>query len=386
MAKIPQPRADEPIRLVSTSTGAVRYRVTLDAGRHPATGKRRQLTSTHPSLAAARRYVTKARADLDRGTFAVADRQTFADYAAAWLKRRRRKVRAITARSYAGCIRQADAAFGAKALTAITRADVEAVVERLASAGRSRRTAALTLFVIRAVLADALADGLLVRNVAAAVEPDGRDARPRDVLSGAELARLHEHLAADRLAALWMLTLYGLRRSEVMGLRWSDVDLDRGKLSIARGRVDVDGKRQDVGDPKTRRGTRTLPLPPDVLAALRALRKAQLAAFGGEQVRTGWLAVDEVGVPIRPERWSDYWHEHVEAAGIDAGERKLTLHCARHSSVTAMLDAGVPLRIVAAWHGHDPAVAARTYDHADKNTDALASAASALSSVYSASS
>jgi site-specific recombinase XerC len=63
----------------------------------------------------------------------------------------------------------------------------------------------------------------------------------------------------------------------------------------------------------------------------------------------------------------------------DAGVRPVTLHAARHSSVSAMLAAGVPLRAVAAWHGHDPVMAARVYDHPDG--DALASAGAVLGAV-----
>jgi len=140
--------------------------------------------------------------------------------------------------------------------------------------------------------------------------------------------------------------------------------------------ADSSGRRNDETPTKTKRGRRTLPLPADVLSALRKLRESQAAEFGFEQVRTGYLAVDELGEPYRPERWSDLWTKLCTAAGVQA----VTLHGARHSSVTAMRKAGVPDDVVAAWHGHDEVVMRRTYSHPDH--DGLAAAGRALATLF----
>ncbi|WP_232375020.1 site-specific integrase [Mycolicibacterium mengxianglii] len=83
----------------------------------------------------------------------------------------------------------------------------------------------------------------------------------------------HEHVRNDRLAACWLLILAGLRRSEILGLRWSDVDLDA--VSVAQGRVVVAGSCTVTGDAKSKRSRRALPMPDDVLAALKAIRVRQ---------------------------------------------------------------------------------------------------------------
>jgi integrase len=132
--------------------------------------------------------------------------------------------------------------------------------------------------VVRSVFEDAIEDGLIGRNPARRVPAAGRDAKPRPALTVEQIRRLRAHLALDRLFGCWLLTLCGLRRSEVMGLRWPDLDLTEGRLTIERGRVLVDGKRTVEGKPKTKRGTRTLPLPADLLTALRAMRDAHAAA------------------------------------------------------------------------------------------------------------
>ena len=345
--------------------------------RDPATGKRRQVRES--------KFATKAEADkrlaelVDqsaKGTVPARKRETFATFAAAWLQARSRRVRPVTVTCYRTAITHANAAFGALPIGDVTRRDVERLAHGMTDRGLAQRTVSITLTVVRSIFARALNDGLIARNPAADVDAVGRPPAERGALSAAELATLREHLAGDRLAACWLLTLYGLRRSEVMGLRWPDVDLAMGTLSITRGVVaDGKGKRSPETPTKTRKGTRTLPLPADVLTALRGLREHQAAEFGFEQVRTGWLAIDELGVPLRPERWSDMWRALCRAAGVEP----VTLHVARHSSVTAMRDAEVSDHLVAKWHGHDENVMRGIYTHSEG--DALAAAGQALADV-----
>lgn len=378
MSKAPEPRDGEPIRLVRTTEGKPRYRVRLDGDPHPKTGKRRQVWTTHDTLTEARAHVNKHKDERKRGALIAPDRQTFREYADSWHAIRSRRVREITANAYKSCLNRAYAEFASTPLRRVSRADVERVIAALADAGRSKRTASLTLFVIRSVFEDALHDGLIVRNPAARVEPVGKPPRARQAMAAADLKRMRAHLADDRLYACWLLTLSGLRRSELLGLRWSDIDLSANTLTIARSRVLVDGKRTAEGPPKTRRGARTLPLTGELRSALRDLRKSQFAEFGAEQARSGYIAVDEVGEPVRHERWTDLWREHCKAAGV----ADVTLHAARHSSVTAMRDAGVADHVVAAWHGHDEYVMRSVYSHAD--AAGLAAASEALTAALGA--
>src|SRR5690606_23349207 len=110
-----------------------------------------------------------------------------------------------------------------------------------------------------------------------------------------------EHVREHRLYALFLLSLCGLRRSEVMGLRWSRID--GNTLHVRRGRVAI-GKTVEEDDPKSRRSRRSLPLPADVAAALRSLKltqKAETLALGVPWSDERLLAVREDGEPIRPE-------------------------------------------------------------------------------------
>jgi integrase len=281
-----------------------------ELGNDPATGKRRQrMKGGFPTEREAKRALTALLAEIDKGNAPASKRTTFAKFAATWLAgKAQTDIRANTLRGYRSNAGTACQHFGAVPLADVTRQHVQDMVTAMVKAGRSARTTSLLLFVVRSIFAEALADGLVTRNPAARVKASGRAARQREALSPAELGMLRAHLSGDRLAAVWLLTLYGLRRSEVMALTWADVDLSTGMLSIERGVTSDDhGRRSPSTPPKTERGRRELPLPADTITALRALREAQGAAFGLGHMRTGYLAVDEAGAPYRPEMWSDLW-------------------------------------------------------------------------------
>jgi integrase len=173
-----------------------------------------------------------------------------------------------------------------------------------------------------------------------------------------------EHVRDDRSAACLLLTLAGLRRSEVLGLRWSDVDFASGKITIAQGRVVVAGRGTVTGGPKSRRSGRALPMPSDVIAALRAFKACQAEerlALGPGWAETGLVAVNADGSPIRPETYSKTFATHCAAAGVP---------------VIRLLDGGTTPSATAKWLGHNPAITLRVYGHV--YDDALASAGHAL--------
>src|SRR5690349_17403958 len=100
---------------------------------------------------------------------------------------------------------------------------------------------------------------------------------------------------------------------------------------------------------KTERGVRTLPLPPDVLAALRQLREQQSAAYGFAHRRDGYLAVDPSGTPYRPETWSDLWAALCQPAGIEpVTPARGPAHLGDDDAQPRRTD-----HDVAHWHGHD---------------------------------
>ena len=255
--------------------------------------------------------------------------------------------------------------------------------------GLSPQTVRSTLTTFGAVVQSYVDQGVLPRNVIALVErpkntdPDDADAStegsPGTEATAkswtlAEVGQFRESVRDHRLFACWLLSCYGLRRSEVLGLRWSAVNLDTGTLSVRRSRVAVGGEAVE-GAPKSRRSRRDLPLPADVTEALRALRTRQKRE--ALELQRGWsgdrlVAVHTDGTPLRPEFYTDEFQRLRERAGL----RRIRLHGLRNTSVTLMLDQHHPPHIVAAWHGHDPAVALSIY--ADVKADELRAVGASL--------
>ena len=189
----------------------------------------------------------------------------------------------------------------------------------------------------------------------------------------------------DRNGHLWYLALSGLRRGELAGLRWSDVDFDVGTVTVARSRVELGGGPTTVieSEPKTTTSRRTLPLDEGLIGVLRraSARYAQeKLALGGAHADSGYVASTEAGEPYTPGALTHLWRKIATTAGV----RPIRLHDARHSCGTALHLRGVPLAVIAKWLGHaDPAITARIYAHSQD--DALRAAGQSSGAVVTSS-
>lgn len=176
----------------------------------------------------------------------------------------------------------------------------------------------------------------------------------------------------DRNGHLWYLALAGLRRGEIAGLRWEDIDLGAGTVSIKRNRVQAGAGNVVENEPKTLSSRRVLPLDDGLVAVLRraSARYAQeRLALGAAHRDSGYLAVNEAGEPYTPDGLTRMWAKLAKAAGV----RPIRLHDARHSCGTVLHLRGVPLAVIAKWLGHaDAATTARIYAHSQDEALLLA--------------
>jgi len=153
-----------------------------------------------------------------------------------------------------------------------------------------------------------------------------------------------------RNAARWNVAL-GLRQSEALALRWTDVDLDNGTLTVRRGEHRVRGQGLVYEEPKADRSRRTLALPAPLVDALRAHRAAQLE----ERIAAGALWEDHDLVFAQPngkpiDRKAD-WRAWKAVLG-EAGVRDVRLHNGRHTAATLLLSEGVHPPVVMEVLGH----------------------------------
>jgi integrase len=219
---------------------------------------------------------------------------------------------------------------------------------------------------IRKALQDALRWGYVVRNVADAANPPGDTDKPEmSVWSAQELRTFLGYVADDRLRPMWLtFASTGMRRGEVLGLRWQDVDLEAGRLAIRQTLLAV-GHALSYSEPKTKRGRRLVSLDPVTWSALREHRKRQLEermAFGLGQPEPGSLVfTNEIGKPIHPDRVTKLFGRLAQEAGLP----RIRLHDLRHGWATLAFQAGEHPKAVSEQLGHSTvSLTLDTYTHA----------------------
>jgi integrase len=289
-----------------------------------------------------------------------------------WLPAIRMTVRPTTHDHYARMVTAyVVPAIGATRLQSLTPAKLNAFYADLLAGGRrSRPGTGLAPKTVRHVhtmlhkaLGDAVRWGKLTRNIADLADPP-RPATPEmRVWSPAQLREFLDSVRDDRLFAAWMLLVTtGMRRGEVLGLRWQDVHLDPGRLSVVQ-TVTLVNDRPTLSEPKTAKGRRSVALDPATVAALRAHRACQVEerlAAGPVWIDSGHVFTPLDGTVIHPNRLSSWFSQHARAAGLPP----IRLHDLRHSYATAALAAGIPAKVVSERLGHaNVSITLDTYSH-----------------------
>jgi integrase len=263
------------------------------------------------------------------------------------------------------------AQLGKEKVQDLTRTDIENVISSLEKRSLSHSSIGHTLGAIKQVLDYGINSGLLSVNVAASVKAPRKqhskavvDTKPKEEpWTHEELLRFRGVADRDEWAAVWRLTLCGLRRSEVMGMTWDCVDLDSGEVRIEHGRVMLDGRRTATDDPKSSASRRTIsvdgaqPGTAALLRSLRARQKADRLALGAGYLETGLVLVDPLGKPVRPDLYSNRFRK----LSVQAGLRSIHLHFVRHTLAGILIRAGVSIPDAAAFLGHTPDVFISTY-------------------------
>lgn len=368
------------IKKITLKNNKVRYRAVVDAGRD-ADGHRKQITITRDTKTEVKEERARIISQRAAGTFVAPNKLTVNYLVEAWLKSATRDVEAATKRSYEDAMRYVQTHLGGKRLQELTEDDVESLIDWMLTSARRRggkpgtgvgeRTVSLTLGRLRAALNLAVRRQLVARNVAEHVTipraaRNEAKAKKKTYIPWTldEVQKFLGHVASDRLHAVWLLSLIGLRPAEVAGLRWIDVDLEAGTLKVETTRTLVAGLVVEK-DAKSGAGERGLPLPEIVWKALRAFRRRQIAEqleAGAGWHASGRVACDELGRAVK----TDWLRRRAYKAMETAEVRKVRLYDARHACLSWMANNGVPDVVVSAWAGHaDLGFTKRIYVHSD---------------------
>ncbi|HVF20362.1 MAG TPA: site-specific integrase [Mycobacteriales bacterium] len=218
--------------------------------------------------------------------------------------------------------------------------------------------------ILRVALEDALRDGLIQRNVAKLVSPPRVRRSEVMPLTPVQARHLLDVARTDRLYALYVVALgLGLRRGEVLGLAWCDVDLDEKTLRVRQALQRTGGSLQLV-EPKSERSRRTLPMPSIVVEALRAHRVQQAQdrlAAGSMWHDSGLVFTSVIGTALEPRNVTRRFKDLAETAGLPSSVR---LHDLRHTAASFLLAQGVQPRVVMETLGHSGiSLTMNTYAH-----------------------
>jgi integrase len=376
-----------------TGKTVVRYQLTVDAGVNPDTGKRQQVRRRYATEKQARDALAEVGQQVSAGAFVPRRAVTVATLCDDWLASLH-NARATTVNAYSYALAPLREHHGDLPAQKLTRPDLDKLLVSLrdggtkTAKGRSRRAWSArslnkAVDAWRGVLVYGMECRELSQNVAASMKRVPRTRKEMATYTPEEIRLLLRAADKDRNGHLWYLALSGLRRGEIAGLRWSDVDLDGGTVTIARNRVQAGAGNVVENEPKTRSSCRTLPLDEGLVSVLRraSARVAQeRLALGGAHGASGYVAVNEAGEPYTPDTLTRMWHKIARAAGV----RQIRLHDARHSCGTALHLRGVPLAVIAKWLGHaDAGTTARIYAHSQD--DALRAAGVSLGGVVTSS-
>jgi integrase len=215
---------------------------------------------------------------------------------------------------------------------------------------------------LRTALNAAVRQRRIAYNPCAGVELAAEYREPARVWSPEQVATFLE-AGVGPLAPLYRLVLLrGLRRGEVVGLRWADTDLDAKLARVTRPILQLGGRLVE-GRPKTRAGERAISLDAGTVSLLRAHRTQQRArrlAWGGLYNDHDLVFAREDGTPIPP----DYVSRHFGELAIEAGLPRIRLHEGRHTAATLALEAGIDIKLVSDQFGHSTTTITRDlYQH-----------------------
>jgi len=355
-----------------TRRGKNSWRLKFDAGADPVTGERRIIYKTVRGLRrdAEAELVRELRA-LQTGEHVEPSRLTVGEFLKSWLKTHSANVAAKTGERHREIVeKHLIPELGAMPVQKLTALQIQDYYAKALASGHRKAKRGLSALTVRhhhRVLFQALRQAvrwqLVARNVAEAVTPPKAARKEIQALDAAQVSKVIAAATGTPIALpVLIAATTGLRRGEILGLRWRDIDLDRARLHVAQV-LEETRKGVAVKEPKTARSRRTVTLPALAVEALRKHRaeQAETRLMLGLGKDDDMLALgDPLGNPTRPSNLAKPFNRIVRKAGVP----RVSFHALRHSHATLLLKAGTNPKIVSERLGHaGVAITLDTYSH-----------------------
>ena len=352
--------------------GSNNYTIILQIGLDPVTGKRKQQWITAgSSKREAEKQMTKLIHELDNGIFTKPNKKTLGSYLKEWIKSIQGNLSPRTVEGYITIINRVIPAIGAIPLTQLKPDILQKYYSDCLNSGCLNKQVGLKPLTVRhhhallhRALKNAMEWGLIVRNPADAAHPPRYQPSDISIMNEGEMRTFLEAAKQTPYFHLYYIILFtGLRRSEVLALRWSDVDLLLGRISVSRSIHRLRDGSYIFRQPKSAKGRRMVALSLSAIQVLREYKEKMTAEriLDGSLLRDSDLVFSKSdGSPIRPDTITRAWSILAKKCGISASR----LHDARHSHASLMLKAGVHPRIVQERLGHSTiAITLDVYSH-----------------------
>jgi len=339
----------------ATDGKSTRYMVRIES-HHPVTGERKRVTiGTYRTKKEAQQAERDALTQQERGTLLDPAKTTVAEMLESWLTTKHGEITGQSIRDYEIIIRKhVIPALGSTPVQKLTAPRLQAQYGTWLAQGMSARMIRGCHMRLSQALRQAVRFGLVASNVCDSVNPPKLGRSKADTWNGEEAAAFLDVAITDSMHPLWhLLLLEGMRRGEALGLRWRDVNWDRGTAhivqTVAPNKADR-GKALIQDRTKTLAGARSVRLTKRTIAALKEHRTAQLARrlAAPEWQDNDLIVCTSKGTPINPGNVSRSYDLLILKSGL----RRIRVHDLRHTHATLLLLEGTPAKIVSERLGH----------------------------------
>jgi len=344
-----------------------RWEVDIPVGIDPVTGKRKRFRAYAKSSTEANAMRIKVLRDLQTGAFIDSENITVGEWLDIWLDTYiKSKVRPNTCDNYSMLIKKhLKPTIGKVSLKKLTTIQIQRLYNEKLMSGRVDGQGGLSIrsvekihTVLHKALKQALTENRVYRNASEGAVLPTRKQHSIRVLTNEERIRFEGVLEGDRLGRAFLLDLYsGLRRGELLALRWTDVNFEQGTLQVNRSLVRIaifgeENKTQlSFQDPKTVKSNRTVAIPMGIMAELKkhkALQNEEKLKAGEKYEDQNLVFCTRFGLPLEPRNFNRKFADLLTKAKIS----DFNLHGLRHTYATILLEEDVHPKIVQEALGH----------------------------------
>lgn len=353
------------IREKKTRSGEIRYQITVEGGRDELTGKRiRVFKNINGSKREARAVMHRMITEMEQGKLTQRSNKNVGEWMDEWISDYLPNVEETTRVGYKTKIRcYIKPAIGDILLKSLRTEHVQRMVNDMLGRGLSPKNIRDTFNNVNAAMKKAVKVHLIPYNPCEAVELPKLKKYRADVYSPEMIQKLLDvAYGTDMFLPVFLLVMVGLRRGELLGLRWSDIDFKNNILKVRNNMVK--GENGCIlKAPKSEAGIRDIHLGNDVMDVLREARVQYMNdvfTYGTGFQNLNFVIHQEDGRPLKPDSMTQKWGRFLEMHNLP----KIRLHDLRHSNATALIQAGVNPKVVQQRLGHsDVNITLNTYTH-----------------------